>query len=148
MSTRCTTHFTWNEDGEPQAIVYRHADGYPEGHGVELQEFFDAVEAQTKDTRFNDPSYLAAKLVVWLADRFARRYSFDEKNELVEEKTAMLDFISVGVVTKDPSDIEYRYVVDCTLGEGRTRPKVTCYEVPFDGSEPKRVDVELANREE
>jgi hypothetical protein len=141
MSTRCTTHFTWDESGEPAAIVYRHADGYPEGHGVELQEFFDAVETQTNDTRFNDPSYLAAKLVVWLADKFATRFEWDGPN-MREVKTEKLDFISVGVVMKDPGDIEYRYVVDCSLKNGATRPTVTAYEVYGEG-ESRRVDIEI-----
>ena len=122
MSTRSTTHFI--EGGKPQAIVYRQADGYPEGHGVELQEFFDDVERQTKDTRFNDPSYLAAKLVVWLADRFAHHYDWEDGGKFV--KNEPLDFLSVGVCLEDPFDIEYRYEIHC---ENAERPVVKAYSV-------------------
>lgn len=126
MSTRSTTHFVSN--GKTEAIIYRHSDGYPEGHGMDLSKFFEAVEEQTKDTRFSDPSYLAAKLVVWLADRFAQRFEPNAEGEYGYVKSEMLDFISVGVVMKDPIDIEYLYEVDCSeLRNGY--PAVRCYEV-------------------
>ncbi len=32
-----------------------------------LEAFLDAVEKQTSDTRFNDPAYLAAKYIVYIA---------------------------------------------------------------------------------
>lgn len=37
MSTRSTTWFV-SGDLEPEAKVYRHADGYPEGHPVASDE--------------------------------------------------------------------------------------------------------------
>lgn len=113
MSTRCTVHFTnptWSTG--PEAIIYRHSDGYPETMVPDLAEFFDAVKAQTHDTRFGDPSYLAAKYVVWLASQFAVKYSFPD-GKFTTTPTAPLDFLSVGVMQKDPLDIEYRYVVKC-----------------------------------
>jgi Flp pilus assembly protein protease CpaA len=76
---------------------------------VLLQAPFADVEAQTRDTRFNDPSYLAAKLVVWL-DRFSVHYEPTD-NGWEQVKGEKLDFLSVGVVLEDPGDIEYRYVV-------------------------------------
>jgi hypothetical protein len=129
MSTRSTTHFIGRKGEKPEAIVYRHADGYPEGHGKDLQRFFDDVEAQTKDTRFNDPSYLAAKLIVWLAREFAVTSSYDADGVWSRTNHANerpLDFISVGVVREDPGDIEYRYIVESN-DEGR--PTVTWEEV-------------------
>lgn len=114
MSTRSSTHFTYGgEKHEPAAIVYRHWDGYPDGHGLDLFEFFAEVERQTRDTRFDDPTYLAAKLVVWLADKFG------EANQL--------DFLGVGVVTKDPEDIEFYYVVNCGELDANGRPTVKAY---------------------
>jgi len=110
MSTRCTVHFHYRDNQEPEAIVYRHSDGYPNSqHGVpaSLERFFTDVETQTKDTRFNDPTYLAAKYVVWQANE----YSGDE----------MLDFLSVGVMQSDPGDIEYRYHIWCNSD----KPNVT-----------------------
>lgn len=101
-STRATVHFV--QDGQTRAIVYRHSDGYPEGLGADLNRFFDEVRAQTQDTRFTDPEYLAAKFVVWQAGQYA--YDPDKP----------LDFLSVGVVIRDPRDIEYRYVVFCDGG--------------------------------
>lgn len=124
MSTRSTTHFGYGSKGKTEAIIYRHSDGYPEapGHGAGLIQFFADVKAQAQDTRFGDPSYLAAKLVVWLARQFATDYGYvDGKWTTANHAdTRPMDFISVGVVSKDPGDIEYRYVVDCsTLVDGR-----------------------------
>ena len=44
-----------------------------------------------------------------------------------------LDFISVGVCDEDPSDIEYRYVVDCGKIDPKSGlPEVKAYEVSCD----------------
>ena len=102
MSTRATIHF--QDDGQDVAIVYRHGDGYPMGLGKDLKEFFKEVSRQTKDTRFNDASYLAAKWVVWDSDQVKRGL----------ERVNILDFIGVGIVMEDPADIRYRYLVNCT----------------------------------
>lgn len=110
MSTRCTINFMYGEN-EIAAKIYRHSDGYPDTeHGVpaDLDRFFKDVQAQTKDTRFSDPSYLAAKYVVWQA----AQYAGDNP----------LDFLSVGVCMKDPGDIEYTYFVTWT---GGPLPEVT-----------------------
>lgn len=109
MSTRATIHFEY-ESGETAAIVYRHNDGYPDGLGKDLAAFVDVVKAQTKDRRFNDPSYLAAKWVVWDADQHAYTY---ETPDYTPKKTPMLAFLGVGIVLSDPGDIEYRYHVRC-----------------------------------
>ena len=118
MSTRCTTHFTYADRSE--AIIYRHSDGYPSGHGQTLLDFFAAVKAQTKDTRFNQPGYLAAKLVVFLAPMFSSHWDSKAKDFVPGEP---LDFLSLGVTTEDPGDIEYRYMVRCDQRVG-DRPRV------------------------
>ena len=129
MSTRATIHFLYKGKKDPIAIIYRHSDGYPEGLGEDLKEFFKDVEEQTKDgingTRFNDPSYLAAKWVVWDADQHARE--FNSSGEY--EKSEMLNFLSVGIVNEDPSDIEFRYLVKCNTGHDSQEPEVICQEV-------------------
>ena len=38
MGTRCLT-IVRNYNREPQAVMYRQSDGYPDGHGAELAEF-------------------------------------------------------------------------------------------------------------
>ena len=129
MSTRCTVHFHYMDREDPDAIVYRHGDGYPEGVLPDLGEFFRAVQDQTRDTRFDDPSYLAAKFVVWQAGRYAGRYN----PKIGEwEKTEPLDFLSVGVLLKDPGDIEYRYHVHCGQYAADDTPIITWEKVPFE----------------
>jgi hypothetical protein len=115
MSTRCNIHFT--DRGHVLANVYRHTDGYPDGESgvmADLARFLDDVEAQTTDTRFADPSYLAAKFVVWQAAQWAS----DGKP---------LEFLGLGVCTGDAGDGAYVYTVECGQSSGypSPRPKVT-----------------------
>lgn len=111
MSTRCNIHFTASPDSPPEANIYRHSDGYPEGVLPDLEKFFAEVERQTEGgmggTRFSDPSYLAAKFVVWQAGEFAKYGSGNP-----------LDFISLGITDQDAGDGEYVYTVVCS-GSGR-----------------------------
>lgn len=114
MSTRCVINFTNGAD--VVAKVYRHHDGYPDGdYGVlqDLQQFFSDTEKETMgDTRFDDPSYLAAKFVVWQA----------------RQNGSGLKFTGVGVLLENPTDIVYEYFVNSgfsALGGPLVRPKVT-----------------------
>ena len=125
MSTRCTTHFVYGE--RTCAIVYRHSDGYPEGAGTDIYRFFDDVQSQTRDTRFSDPTYLAAKYVVWLADQFRDNFKF-ENGVPQKVRGNLLDFLSVGVTQEDPGDIEFRYSIYCDQTDNGV-PRVTCYSI-------------------
>ncbi len=88
------------------AIIYRHSDGYPKGAGVDLRAFLKECN-ELRDSRLNDASYLAARYVVFLARQFSPA-----------DPKFSLDLLSVGVCLHDPSDIEYRYTVDCDdIGE-------------------------------
>lgn len=103
MSTRCQILFASDTDDTAPARIYRHCDGYPNGeHGVpaDLARFFRDVKAGTKDTRFGDAEYLAAKFVVWQAAKNARGGN-------------PLDFISLGVASSLHGDEVYEYRVLC-----------------------------------
>jgi hypothetical protein len=97
----------------------------------DLETFFADVEAHTGDTRFTDPSYLAAKWVVWLAAMFAKPYDWSKQSEKdayrehLDATGCSLAFISVGVLHSEPSDIQHRYFVDCSNLDGDGRPTVT-----------------------
>jgi hypothetical protein len=99
MSTRCTTHFC--EYGQDVAIIYRHSDGGPTVHGYYLQEFLERCKA-LKDSRLDDPSYLAARFLVDLVS-----------SQPKPESGQIIDFRGVGIVAQDPDDIDFRYVVNC-----------------------------------
>ena len=101
MSTRATVHF--QSDGGTRAIIYQHSEGYPSGLGEELKDFLNDVN-QLDDKRFNDPTYLAAKFVVWRVAQYA-------------PKDDPLNFLGVGVMLEDPGDIEYRYLLACDSNE-------------------------------
>jgi hypothetical protein len=131
MSTRCTINFCYDtkkklKKGEPRPIeakIYRHYDGYPDGpDGVRaaLKKFFAEVKADTEDTRFNDPTYLAAKFVVWQAALNAQKYN-DATQEY--EPGKRFDFTGVGVCMVDPGDIDYTYHVLCSENRN-VQPKV------------------------
>ena len=111
MSTRSTTHFYYTDpsndpEAKPEAIVYRHHDGYPEGAGADLLKFIEQVKKEctgtSYGTRFNDPSYLSAKYLTFLV---TEGYKYD--------RDTPLDFGGVGILSADPGDIEWRYVVVC-----------------------------------
>lgn len=122
MSTRSTTHFLDAEGATPTAIIYRHTDGYPDGAGADIATFLDRV-GKLRDTRFDDPSYLAAKYVVFLAELF---HEYEKENGSTEP----MEFLGVGVIDADPSDIEYRYDV---ISGSQRRPLVRAYDVGMDG---------------
>jgi hypothetical protein len=121
MGTRSTTHFVYPDRTEPEAIIYRHWDGYPEGAGKDLMDFLKRVETFL-DSRLTDPSYLAARYVAFLADLFAPKPDEPRPGQSMDP----LDFISVGVVRQDPSDIEYRYVVICDGSVNVKAYEVSC----------------------
>lgn len=112
MSTRCVINFCHGK--RVVAKIYRHHDGYPDTDGgvlADLTKFVTTVEAQTNDTRFSDPSYLAAKFVVWQADQNSRVY--DSKTGAYKPGK-QLEFLGVGILTEDPGDIDFRYFLDCS----------------------------------
>ena len=124
MSTRANIHF--EQYGGLQANVYRHSDGYPAGLGRDLETFLDDVAANVQDTRFDDAEYLAAKFLVWQAQRYARKLIHAGGGEWTYEPAHPLDFLGVSPCIEDHGDIEYRYRVRCT---GTERPTVTWEEV-------------------
>ena len=129
----------YGDSKTPAAIIYRHGDGYPEGAGVDLKRFFKEC-ATLPDTRFNDPPYLAAKYVVWLANEF--NWTYDFKGEKMERirPASRLEFLSVGICMEDPGDIEYRYTVSCgKMIEGE--PELKCYPVDREGKNQRAVKI-------
>ena len=131
MSTRSTTHFVDSEatylNGKPVAIIYRHSDGYPECAGRDIVAFLKECKG-LPDPRLTDPSYLAAKYVVFLANMLNHSYKAIAGKFQRVQNASRLDFLSVGVMNEDPGDIEYRYVVDCGIIQNGL-PEVTCFKV-------------------
>lgn len=112
MATRSNIHFV---DGDYLAAnIYVHYDGYPQNRLPELQRFFVAVREQCRDARFSDPSYLAAKFLVW--------YSLAQAKDAA---CAPLNFLGIGPVVEDAGDAEYIYKVDCSRRDENRFPVVT-----------------------
>jgi hypothetical protein len=124
MSTRSTIHFVHHEHPEsPEAIVYKHTDGYPDGvwgNKAVLATFFEVVAKHVHDTRFDDSCYLAAKFVVFLTAYYSGRTRPSGAN-------FPLDFLSVGIMRAVPFDVEYTYLVSDRLGSNG-RPLVAMVE--------------------
>jgi len=129
MSTRAIVHFMQN--GEIEARIYRHSDGYPEGLGQDLVAFLQELKDNVRDNRFNDAGYLAAKWVVRDAT-YNRQYANGEPHDL--------NFLGVGVVSADPGDIEYRYEVMGDDYDANGLPKVMVYDVYDESVEGKCVN--------
>jgi hypothetical protein len=114
MSTRCQVAFCHgtNDHERKDALVYVHSDGYPEGVGKDLLRFFEEVKAVTKDTRFDDPEFLAARFVAWKTLEYAAKgygYKGDAKSPLNQT--------GIGVSQRYHYDIQYLYVVQCGSGD-------------------------------
>ena len=107
MSTPAIVNFC-DKDENIQASIYVHWDGYPDdedGMFHQLNNFFENV-SQLTDTRFKDPSYLAAKFIVHLMD-------------------GDIGSLGCGVVS-NPNKfqcVNYFYTVIC---KDNTKPKVIC----------------------
>lgn len=143
MSTRCQIMFHWGQDETAvAAILYRHSDGYPDTeHGVlaDLDSFFDDLDENLADKRYNDPCYLAAKLLVWFVSCYQDRYldiykemardakdGDDYASSKLKEFGHPCDFLGHGIDMRLHGDIEYLYHIHCNGGWGDVgRPKVT-----------------------
>jgi len=122
MSTRAMLVFC--EGGQPQAMIYRHDAGQPDGpHGVpaDLTRFFRECETfctMISGPRFGDPDYLAAKWVVWEAHQI----------HLVWAKHGRaihpLDFLSLGVDMNLHWDLDFGYLVHCDRRDDCGRPTI------------------------
>ena len=108
MATRTNIHFKYGMG--IVATVYRHYDGDEQTVKKDLETFFKDVESETKDTRFNDPSYLAAKFVVWQADQYSNG--------------GKLNFLGVGIMNEEGGDIEFRHFVDCGNFDENGHPRI------------------------
>lgn len=112
------------------AMIYQHSDGYPDGeHGVLvlLQTFFRAVEKDTRDTRFEDPEYLAAKFLVWATQAQRAREVEWRKTwpaSMRDAPDGPLNFLGHGVSLREHGDIAYCYFVDCSRHNEQGRPLV------------------------
>ena len=116
MSTRATINFMKGE--QIVAKIYNHSDGYPKGLGCDIFKFFKEVKKQTRDTRFNDASYLAAKWVAYKAGEYS-------------DKSGPLNFLGIGILNEDPLDIEYTYDIDCCNHDKKDFPIVKAYSIDY-----------------
>ncbi len=95
--------------------IYRHSDGYPECTGEDLVEFMYQCSLM-KDSRLNNPSYLAAKYVVWLAHFFTKYSLWPARNltkEEYENPQNYLNFLSVGIINaKDAKNMNFVYYIN------------------------------------
>ena len=146
MGTRCNIHF--NAGKTVCANIYRHYDGYPGNvkNGVateggvlaDLLEFYAELLANVNDRRCTDPTYLAAKFVVWQAKQNARTYTGMVDGKAKYEDNHFLDFLSLGICMEDAGDAEFIYELDCEKLDTKGCPAVRVREVPWGGVPKKR----------
>lgn len=60
MSTRCVTKFFDSFDDKQIACIFRHCDGYPEGHGRDLAKFLNSRVVVTGLDGFSIPGKVKA----------------------------------------------------------------------------------------
>jgi hypothetical protein len=136
MSTNAVIHFCAESKTEIRASIYRHWDGYPDtesGVLADFARFCDAVEHDTSDHRYGDPSYLAAKFVVWMALKESNSTRF-VRGKAKGHPERPLDFLGVGIIPSTWTQ-EYAYYVLCTASHNAVRPEILCE--PEEEAEPK-----------
>lgn len=73
MGTRSLTFVHDGDNAKPFVCMYRHFDGYPSGHGAELQQFLKPIRVVngiglTDEKIANGPGCLAAQMVAHFKD--------------------------------------------------------------------------------
>jgi len=115
-------HFGYGENSE--AIVYRHYDGYdiPD----DMKDFFTELKENVNDTRFNNPTYLAAKFIVWQAHEYTKKTDYQKESHY-------LDFLGVSPSLENHDDIDVCWLVNCNQSDDNGFPVVK--KVPLDFGE-------------
>lgn len=124
MSTRSATIIRqttyWGEQAETEEVMrfYRHCDGYPEGHGMEM-----AKAIRNADYDETERSYWIAGLLKWFLTNnpYATNIEFEDRNS-------------------QHGDLEYLYVIDGTVDRrlgmrgqhGRLQVTISVYETGWD----------------
>lgn len=72
MGTRCLTYLYKEAAEKPFTCIYRHYDGYPQGHGFEIAEFMNSKTMvngyNDAATQINGMHCLASQLIVLLKE--------------------------------------------------------------------------------
>ena len=109
MGTRCLTVFVdlrKDEKGKEIAVLYRQMDGYPDGHGAELQQFlakrpivngYNSTDEQNK--AFNGMGCLAASVVAHFKQAIGEFYLHPPGTRDIGEEY-------IYTVTGKPGDVE------------------------------------------
>ena len=116
MGDRTVVRFVSGSPGEAaEACVYLHWGGSPNQMAVLFNEFFVRVETEARaQPRYNDPSYLSAKFLV-----FCVLYEFEEEHQKVT-----LDFGGVGIVPDRPiENASHGYWLYSIISNGSASPK-------------------------
>lgn len=89
MGARCVIRFTDSREpsGPAVARIYLHHGGETFDDVADTMQAFMRSAALVRDNRFDDPAYLAARLVVWAA--------------LQNGSSGGIDFLGVGVVDSE-----------------------------------------------
>jgi hypothetical protein len=129
MSTRSLTRVR-DTSGDVIVCMYRHCDGYPSGHGLELAQWLSGKTvgsgAQKDPNYFNGMEHLAARLVAYFSDLHPHSN------------------IYLQVPAEDDSE-EYNYEISLGIG-GRLRMKANGTGCSFDGL-PENFAAYLAEQE-
>lgn len=120
MSTRAIIN-VYSNDKSLEARAYSHSDGYPDGLGKALVSFVEGIAKNYEKsfgTRFDDPNYLAARLLVYLSSEFYNHTNY-------------ATMLSLGVLpTNKEVDCSqcYEYDIYCS-NHGDIKPEIRVTEV-------------------
>lgn len=109
--------------------IYRHSDGHPERTGEDLVEFMYQCSL-LKDSRLNDPAYLSAKYVVWLAHQYIKYFSWPLKNlekENYENPQEYLNFLNIGIISVEEAMDKCDYIYHIDFENKSGYPIISCF---------------------
>lgn len=138
MSTRCQIAFVEFQGADidsPQALIYRHSDGYPSGVLPDIMPFLGWWNERRG---VNDIEYCSARLLQYLCNKYdgyrlEMSKEFKHLKDDIEEQKGFTGELGHGICKGYHSDIEYLYVI---------HPQgVDVFEVPHDlnWSDPKPI---------
>lgn len=111
MSTRCQIGFYGGAKvviGKPEALVYRHSDGYPSGVLPDIMPF---LAWWAKGRGISDIEYVSARLLQYLCNEYDGRgsqWASEEEKASVKQFTGTLGH---GISANFHGDIEYVYAI-------------------------------------
>ncbi len=128
MSTRSLFSFHLNNSQE--VLIYNNYGDFPETTIPYLYKFLKTIKKQNKTELKNcfNPSILAAKYIVWEADRIFKIEKLQQKlmNVGLNKSWGRFKFSSLGIINYIPKNTDYIYSINSGQKDDKGLPAIFC----------------------